>query len=98
MSRIELAPGGAQDFDRILDDFTTHQIQDGTSRIAEIIQAFGVLEHNPMIGRPVRNNKRELVIGRRLHGYVALYKYFEQADMVIILAVCSQREGGDVRK
>lgn len=98
MARIELAAGVEQDFDRILDYFAAHPIPDGASRVAEIIQGLAVLAQNPLIGRPVRNDKRELVIGRRLHGYVALYKYFEQADMVIILAVCSQREGGDVRK
>ena len=40
----------------------------------EIIQAIDVLEHNPLIGRPFSADTRELVIGRRSHGYVALYR------------------------
>ena len=63
-------------------------------RIREIIEAINVLEFNPLIGRPVLNDKRELVIGRRSHGYLALYRYVVEVDTVFILAVCSQREAG----
>lgn len=98
MTRIDLPDGVEHDFIRILDFFASHQIPDGASRVAEIIQGIAVLEKNPLIGRPVRNDKRELVMGRRSHGYVALYKYFEQADLVIILAIHSQRESGYARR
>jgi plasmid stabilization system protein ParE len=63
-------------------------------RIREIIEAFNVLEYNPMIGRPANNDKRELVIGHRSHGYVALYRYVVEVDTVFILAVRSQQEAG----
>jgi toxin ParE1/3/4 len=48
-----------------------------------------------MIGRPANNNKRELVIGRRSHGYVALYRYIVEIDTVFVLAVRGQKEAGD---
>ena len=38
--------------------------------------------------------KRELVIGRRAHGYVALYRYVSEVDTVFVLAIRSQREAG----
>ena len=38
-----------------------------------------------MIGRPVSNDKRELVIGRRSHGYVALHRYLVEVDTVLAL-------------
>jgi hypothetical protein len=47
-----------------------------------------------MIGRPANNDKRELVIGHRSHGYVALYRYVVEVDTVFILAVRSQQEAG----
>lgn len=53
-------------------------------------------EHNPQIGHPANNDKRELVIGRRSHGYVALYRYVAEVDTVFVLAVRSQREVGFV--
>lgn len=94
MSRIELAPEVGDDFDRILDHLARYQVENLAARIREIIEAINVLEHNPLIGRPVNNDKRELVIGQRSHGYVALYRYISKADTVFILAVRSQLEAG----
>ena len=94
MSGIELAAEIGDDFDRILDHLAKYQVENPGLRIREIIEALNVLEHNPLIGRPVSNDKRELVIGRRSHGYVALYRYVAKIDTVFVLAVRSQREAG----
>jgi len=94
MSRIELAPEVVDDFERILDHLAQFQVENSALRVREIIEAFNVLEHNPMIGRPAINDKRELVIGRDSHGYVALYRYLIEVDTVFILAVRSQQEAG----
>lgn len=94
MSRIELAPEVRDDFDRILDHLERHAAENPAQRIREIVAAINVLEHNPLIGRPVANGKCELVIGRRSHGYVALYRYVAAVDTVFVLAVRSQREAG----
>jgi plasmid stabilization system protein ParE len=94
MSRIELAPEVGDDLDRILDYLAEYQVENPLLRIREIIEALNVLEHNPLIGRPANNDKRELVIGRRSHGYVALYRYIAEVDTVFVLAVRSQREAG----
>lgn len=92
MARIELAPEVAEDFDRILDHLATYQIENRGQRIGEIITALDVLEQNPLIGRPVANGKRELVIGRPTRGYLALYRYVPEMDFVFVLAIRSQRE------
>ena len=89
-----MAPGIRDDFDRILDHLEKHAVEDAPGRIREIIQAIDVLQHNPLIGRPLSAETRELVIGRRAHGYVALYRYVEQLDTVFVLAIRSQREAG----
>jgi plasmid stabilization system protein ParE len=94
MSRIELAPEVGDDFDRILDHLTQYQVENPDLRILEIINALDVLEHNPRIGRPVSNGKRELVIGQQSHGYIALYRYIAEIDTVFVLAIRSQREAG----
>ena len=94
MSRIELAPEVADDFDRILDHLAQYEVENRTARIDEIIQAINVLEHNPMIGRPALGQMNELVIGRHSHGYVALYRYVAAIDTVFVLAIRSQREAG----
>ena len=94
MTRIELAPEVVEDFDRILSHLVEYRVENPALRIQEIIKAIDVLEHNPLIGRPVKNDMRELVIGRRSHGYMALYRYVVEVDIVFILAVRSQRKAG----
>lgn len=94
MSRIELAPEVREDFDRILDHLDQYRVDNPAARIHEIVEAIGVLETNPQIGRSAENGKRELVIGRRSHGYVALYRYVAEIDTVFVLAIRAQREAG----
>ncbi len=97
MSRIELAPEVGDDLERIFDHLVQYDVDNVPSRIREIIQAISVLEQNPLIGRPVPDDKRELVIGRRSRGYVALYRYVAKIDTVFVLALRSQREAGYTR-
>ena len=97
MSRIELAPEVAHDFDRILSHLAEYEVEDAPSRLHDIITAIEVLERNPLIGRPGSTGNRELVIGRGARGYVALYRYVAAIDTVFILAVRSQREAGYAR-
>ncbi|MBI3774439.1 MAG: type II toxin-antitoxin system RelE/ParE family toxin [Gammaproteobacteria bacterium] len=94
MSRIELAPQIRDDFERILDHLALHDVENTAARIGEIIQAVNVLETNPLIGRPAAGDKRELIIGRHSHGYVALYRYVPEIDTIFVLALRSQREAG----
>lgn len=94
MARIELAPNVADDFDRILEHLLEHEVADARARIEDIMRAIDVLERNPLIGRAVRFGLRELVIGRRARGYVALYRYVAALDTVFVLAIRGQKEAG----
>ena len=94
MSAVELAQEVGDDFERILAHLERYRVEDPVARITEIIDALNVLERNPEIGRPTTTGKRELVIGRRSHGYLALYRYVPEIDTVFVLAVKSQREVG----
>ena len=98
MTRIELAPEVAEDFERILEHLASQEVEHPELRIGEISEALDVLESNPLIGRPAANGKRELVIGRRSHGYLALYRYVAAIDTVFVLGVRSQREAGYVER
>jgi toxin ParE1/3/4 len=94
MARVELAPEIFDDFDRFLQHTAQFEIQDAPARIGEIVQGIEVLTHSPLIGRPVKGGKRELVIGRGSRGYVALYRFVADIDTVFVLAIRSQREAG----
>lgn len=63
-------------------------------RIEVIINAIDILINSPLIGRPTDSRLRELVLGRRLHVYIALYRYIWEIDTVFILAIRSQSEAG----
>lgn len=93
-TRIEFAPDVADDFERILDHLVEYGVEDAASRIQDIVAAIDILERNPMIGRSAGPANRELVIGRRSRGYLALYRYFAEIDTVFVLAVRSQSEAG----
>ncbi|MBV6323543.1 type II toxin-antitoxin system RelE/ParE family toxin [Duganella violaceipulchra] len=97
MTRVELAAEVAEDFDRIIEHLAQSASSDAPGRINEIVQAIEVLAHNPLIGRPTAGGKRELVIGRKGRGYVALYCFVEKIDTVYVLGIRSQREAGYAR-
>lgn len=62
----------------------------------QIVDATGVLQRHPLIGRPMQDNLRELVISTGRTGYVALYRFMPEEDCVDVLAIRHQREGGFV--
>jgi plasmid stabilization system protein ParE len=94
VARIELAPQLTDDFDRILEHLIAYEAAEAASRLDEVLRAIDLLEQNPWIGRPVEAGLRELVIGRGSRGYVALYRYVEEVDIVFVLAIRAQRELG----
>jgi plasmid stabilization system protein ParE len=98
VAHIEFAPAIAGDIDRIVDHLLKYEIKDAAARVQDIIRALDILDRNPLIGRPAETGKRELVIGRDAHGYVALYAYVAEIDTVFVLALRAQTEAGYVRQ
>ena len=97
MARIELAPEIREDFDRIIDHLLQHEVKNPQLRINAIISAIDLLESSPLVGRICDGELRELVIEQGTKGYVALYQYIEDIDVVFVLAIRSQREAGYAR-
>ncbi len=94
MASVELADRIADDLRRIVLHLAEHDAPATEGRVAGIFRALGILEDNPLIGRVVRDELRELVIGRDSLGYLALYIYKPLDDTVYVLAIRSQREAG----
>ena len=59
-----------------------------------VVSAVETLCFHPNIGRRSGGQLRELVISRGRTGYIALYRYHEARDLVLVLAVRHQREVG----
>jgi toxin ParE1/3/4 len=97
VARVRLAPGVLDDLARIIEHLRQHEVDDAESRGRQIISALDVLADNPLIGRPAGDDRRELLIGRDSHGYVALYRYLPVIDTALVLAIRAQREAGYAR-
>jgi plasmid stabilization system protein ParE len=94
MAAVEYNPQALADLDRLFDFLAATNPVAAGSACATILDAAGILERHPLIGRPVRGSLRELVISHGRTGYVALYRISAAADRVEILAVRHQREAG----
>ncbi len=94
MTRWVLSIEAANDLDRLVDFLLATQPLEAVRTNDLITDALSILERHPMIGRPIEQGLRELVISRGNSGYLALYQYDESADVVIVLAVRHQREQG----
>ena len=94
LARVEFAPEVVEDFERFIEHQAQFGVEDSGVRLAEVVDAMRVLAHSPLIGRKVEGGKRELVIGHGSRGYVALYRWIRDADIVFVLALRSQRESG----
>lgn len=98
VATIELAPEITEDFDRLLEHFSQHNSDCAFERITEIIDGLDLLSRHPLIGRPLAGDLRELVLGAKNRGYLALYKYSAALEIVFVLAIRSQREAGYARQ
>lgn len=82
------------DFERIFDFLAKEDTTLASTAVSVIGEAVSILEHHPLIGRSVEHGLRELVIARGKTGYVALYRYLEANDVILVLAFRHQRESG----
>src|ERR1700675_1189038 len=94
MAVISYAPRASSDLQRLV-DFLDESDPSAAAQTAElIISAVEALQHHPLLGRPVESGFRELVISRGRSGYLALYRYDEARDRVLVLTIRPQREAG----
>jgi plasmid stabilization system protein ParE len=88
------AAGAIEDLDRLTDFLLESDPVSAADTPGLVMRGLGILEEHPLVGRPVSDGLRELVISRGRTGYVALYRYREDIDVAIVLAIRHQRESG----
>ena len=94
MALIELSKRIAVDIDRIVAHLQEYEVADAGERVAAIFHAIDALEYNPLIGRSVESDYRELVVGRDVRGYMVLYRYSSNRDIVYVLGIRARGEAG----
>ena len=96
MAAVSYSPRAASDLVRLV-EFLAESNPLAAAETAELIAtAVEALERHPLLGRPVESGYRELVISRGRSGYLALYRYDEARDRILVLAIRHQREAGHV--
>jgi plasmid stabilization system protein ParE len=94
LTRLVLSPAAFRDLDRLTDFLLESDPLAAGETTALLTGGLRVLQHHPLIGRPVEHGYRELVISRGDTGYVALYKFDAANDVAIVLTIRHQREAG----
>ena len=94
MAAVSYSRRALSDLERLIDFLMENDPPAAAQTAALIVSAVEALEHHPLIGRPVESNFRELVISRGKTGYLALYRYDEARNRVLVLTVRHHREAG----
>lgn len=94
MARVVYAARAVADFERLVDFLEAQEPGSAAAAVSLIREAVSVLVRHPLMGRPVEAGLRELVISRGRTGYLALYRFVEARDVVVVLALRHQRELG----
>ncbi|MBI4204340.1 MAG: type II toxin-antitoxin system RelE/ParE family toxin [Betaproteobacteria bacterium] len=94
MAGVSYSPRAASDLLRLV-EFLADSDPLAAAETADLVaSAVEALARHPLLGRPVESGYRELVISRGKTGYLALYRYAEARDRVLVLAIRHQREAG----
>jgi plasmid stabilization system protein ParE len=94
LAKLIYSKGALNHFEYILEFLSQTEPALAYGVIDTIADAIEILQRHPLIGRPLENEKHELLISRGKTGYVALYRYDESLDIVFLLALRHQREAG----
>ena len=94
MARLIYSAVALADLERLTDFLLKNDPTVAAETAGLIMNAVEVLRNHPLIGRPVEEGLRELVISRGRTGYVALYSVEDEHDAVFIFSIRHQRETG----
>jgi len=94
MARVEITERALADLERLFDFIATDDPRRAGERFLSVRKAFELLADHPLLGRGAEDGRRELVLARGRHGYIAKYRWLPADDVVLILAVRHQLEAG----
>jgi len=94
LARVIYSRQAFADIEALTDFLATNDPLAASQTADLLMEAISLLERHPLIGRQIEQGLRELVISRGKTGYVALYRFREIDDLVMILSIRHQREAG----
>ena len=97
MPHLKYTDESKLDLVRFSDFFLENAPHKATEAITKILETIDILKSSPVIGRYCETRKgdfRELTIPYGQSGYVALYSFDEQKDLVTVHVIRHQKELG----
>ena len=92
MAQVTYTGNALENIERAFEFLAREDPGAATRAAAAIREAVETLARHPLIGRPVDEGLRELVISFGKTGYVALYRFVPQRDEIRVLGLRHQRE------
>lgn len=92
MAQVVYTKNALANLERVFAYLAEHDASAAADAAAAIRDAVEVLADHPLIGRRIAGEIRELVISYGKTGYVALYRFLPEKNMIRLLAIRHQRE------
>lgn len=92
MAQVVYAQNALSNLERAFAFLAEHDPAAAVDAAVAIRKAVEILTEHPLIGRRIEGEIRELVISYGKTGYIALYRFLPEQDLIRILAVRHQRE------
>ena len=94
MARVEISARALTDLERLFEFMAETDPRRAVAQMLSVRRAFELLADHPLLGRSAEDGRRELVLLRGHHGYIAKYRWLATQELVLILAVMHLREAG----
>jgi plasmid stabilization system protein ParE len=92
LATLRFTPLALRDLERLVRFLKDSDPHAARATIPLIIDGIRILASFPLIGRPLDENRRELLVYRGRTGYLVQYAFRQPEDEVLVLAVRHQRE------
>lgn len=94
MAKVVYSAAALEDLERLTEFLVDEFPERAPETIGLITGAVTMLDAHPLIGRPLSDGLRELVISRGRSGYVAMYSLEGNGEVALVLRIRHQRESG----
>jgi len=94
VARVVYAQAALRDLERLVEFLLDDDPASALETTELVTSAVEMLRKHPILGRVTVEGLRELVISRGKSGYLALYDYHADKDLIIVLGIRQQREAG----
>ena len=94
MATVRLTARAFAHLEQIFEFIANSDPKRALTTVQRIREAVMILERHPLIGRPVEDGRRELVVSRGRLAHVVLYRWIPVDETVLVLAACDARQAG----